>query len=398
MATGSSSSERERKEGRRQRPVDDRRLLHVRRTGHHRPRRPRGGSQAPGHVHRIDRRDGPAPSRLRGRRQLRRRGAGRLLHEGLRHGPPGQLGHGHRQRPRDPRRDHGEGGPAGRPGRADRAALRRQVRRRRRLQGLRRPARRRRVGRQRAVRAAPRRDPPRRPRLHAGLLARRRRWRARRGREARRGRRDGHDRHVPARRRHLRVARLRLPHARGAPARDGLPHARPGDLDRRRARRGALGDVPLRGRDRGLRLLSQREQGDGAPQGDLLRRRERGGRGGDRDAVELLLPGLDPLVRQQHQHARGRLAHERLPLGAHAHAEQVRARPRPAEGERGQPHRRGRARGTDGGDLGQAARPAVRGPDEDQARQPRHGRLRRVDRQHRASASSSRRTRARRAR
>ena len=44
---------------------------------------------------------------------------------------------------------------------------------------------------------------------------------------------------------------------------------------------------------------------------------------------------------------------------------------------------RGRARGAHRGDLGQAARPAVRGPDQDQARQPRHGRLRRVDRQHR---------------
>ena len=43
------------------------------------------------------------------------------------------------------------------------------------------------------------------------------------------------------------------------------------------------------------------------------------------------------------------------------------------------------------------ARPAVRGPDQDQARQPRHGRLRRVDRQHRPRRSSSRRTRARRA-
>ena len=47
-------------------------------------------------------------------------------------------------------------------------------------------------------------------------------------------------RHVPARRRHLRDARLRLPHARGAPARDRLPDARPEDLDRRRARRGPL--------------------------------------------------------------------------------------------------------------------------------------------------------------
>ena len=102
---------------------------------------------------------------------------------------------------------------------------------------------------------------------------------------------------------------LRLPHARGAPARDRLPDARPEDLDRRRARRGPRRRVPVRGRHRGLRLLPQREQGHRPPQGDLLRRRVRGGRGGGRDAVELLLPGVDPLLRQQHQHARGRLAH-----------------------------------------------------------------------------------------
>ncbi len=194
-------------------------------------------------------------------------------------------------------------------GRAHRAALRRQVRRRRRLQGLRRPARRRRVGRQRAVRAAARRDPPRRPRLLAGVLARRAAGRAGRGREAADGRADRHDGHVPARRRHLRDARLRLPHARGAPARDGLPHARPEDLDRRRARRGPLGDLPYEGGIEDFVVLPQREQGDRPPQGDLLRRRVRRGRRGDRDAVELLLPGVDPLVRQQHQHARGRLAH-----------------------------------------------------------------------------------------
>ena len=41
-----------------------------------------------------------------------------------------------------------------------------------------------------------------------------------------------------------------------------------------------------------------------------------------------------------------------------------------AEGEGRQPRRRGRARGPDRGDLGQAARPPVRGPDQDQTRQP----------------------------
>ena len=48
---------------------------------------------------------------------------------------------------------------------------------------------------------------------------------------------DRHDDHLPARRRHLRDDRPRLLGARAAPARDGVPHARPADLDHRRARR-----------------------------------------------------------------------------------------------------------------------------------------------------------------
>ena len=54
--------------------------------------------------------------------------------------------------------------------------------------------------------------------------------------------------------------------------------------------------------------LPQREQGPGPAQGHLLRGGERRGRRRGRDAVERLLPGVDLLVRQQHQHARGRLA------------------------------------------------------------------------------------------
>ena len=78
-----------------------------------------------------------------------------------------------RQRPRHPGRHAREGEAPGRRGRADRPARRRQVRRRRRLQGLGRPARRRRVGRQRALRAARPGDQARRPRLDADLRARR---------------------------------------------------------------------------------------------------------------------------------------------------------------------------------------------------------------------------------
>ncbi len=51
----------------------------LRRQRHHGPRGPRGGPQTSGHVHRLDRRARPAPPGLGGRRQRRRRGAGRLL-------------------------------------------------------------------------------------------------------------------------------------------------------------------------------------------------------------------------------------------------------------------------------------------------------------------------------
>ena len=63
------------------------------------------------------------------------------------------------------------------------------------------------------------------------------------------------------------------------------------------------------------------------------------------------------------------------------HAQQVRARQGPAQGEGGQPRGRGRPRGARRGHLREAPRPAVRGPDEDEARQPVGARPRRADRQ-----------------
>ena len=123
--------------------------------------------------------------------------------------------------PVDTMEKEGKSGPRGR---AHRPPRRRQVRRRRRLQGLRRPARRRRLGRQRAQRGAERRGPPRRPRAHPALRARRAADRDRQGRE---DERDGHDDQLPARRRDLRRDGIRLLDPRAAPARDGLPDARP---------------------------------------------------------------------------------------------------------------------------------------------------------------------------
>ncbi len=99
---------------------------------------------------------GTSPPRLRGRRQLRRRGAGRLRDAYRRHPAARRRLSRHRRRPRHP----GRSAPrvsrqVGRGDRAHDAARGRQVRGRG-LQDLRRPARRRGLGGERAARAASR--------------------------------------------------------------------------------------------------------------------------------------------------------------------------------------------------------------------------------------------------
>ena len=109
---------------------------------------------------------GPASSRLRGRRQLDRRSARRLLRSGQRHDPHRQLGDRRRQRPRHPRDRHASGRSAAEV--VSPYARRRQVRQRQ-LQGLRRSARRRHLGRKRVVGDARSRDLAQRPGLQAEL-------------------------------------------------------------------------------------------------------------------------------------------------------------------------------------------------------------------------------------
>ena len=145
----------------------------LRRPEHPGPRRPRAGPQAARHVHRDDQRPRAAPPRVRVRRQLDRRGDGRVLRSDRRHAAHRWVGERPGQRPRhpgqaDPRR---EGPPLGPRGRPHRPARRRQVRRRR-VRDLRRPARRRRLGRERAVEQARGRGPPRRRDLHDGVRPR----------------------------------------------------------------------------------------------------------------------------------------------------------------------------------------------------------------------------------
>ena len=234
---------------------------------------------------------------------------------------------------------------------------------------------------------------PRRPRLDPGLLARQADVAVQEGRRGEEGRDQDH---LPARPRDLRGDRVRLRDPRRAPARDRLPHPRAQDRPDRRARLGPGGPLPLQGRDRRLRRAPEREQGRAAPQDRLLRQRDRRGPGRGRDAVELLLPGVDLLLRQQHQHPRGRLAPLGLPRRADAHAERLRARQGPAQGEGREPDRRRRPRGPHRGHLREARRPAVRGPDEDEARQPAASRASSRSPSTASSASSSRRTPARR--
>ena len=302
----------------------------LQRQGHHRARGPDRGPQAPRHVHRLDRPPRAAPPGLRGGRQLGRRGDRRPRHQGHRHPAPGQQRHGRRRRPRHPGREAPEDAQAGRRGRDDHAPRRRQVRRRRRLQGLGRPARRRRLGRQRALGRPQAGGLARRPRLGAALPARQAQDAAE---EGPRGEEHRHHHHLHARPRDLRGDRVRLPDPRRAPARDRLPHPRPQGRADRRARRRREGGVPVQGRHRGLRQAPERDQGPAAPQDRLLRGRDQGGPGRGRDAVERLLPGVDLLLRQQHQHPRGRHPPLRLPLGADPDPQLRRPQPRPAEGE-----------------------------------------------------------------
>ena len=103
----------------------------------------------------------PAPPGLGARRQPHRRGDGRLSRPHRRHHPRRRSVDGRRQRPRHPGRQAHDSGKSALEVVHDRAARRRQVRRRR-LQGLRRPARRRRERRQRALGRDARRGAPRR--------------------------------------------------------------------------------------------------------------------------------------------------------------------------------------------------------------------------------------------
>ena len=211
----------------------------------------------------------------------------------------------------------------------------------RRLQGLRRPPRRRRVGGQRAVRVAPPHGLARRPRAHAVLRARHARRRA--------------DQGAPRPTGAARASRF-LPDLEIF---ETIEYDRTVLEQRFREMAFLTKGLKIDFRDeRGERFETSfqydggivdfvnylHSQGTREPLHQKVvyiedSSEDRRGRG--RPAVERLLPGGAALVRQQHQHARGRHAPVGLPLGAHPHDQRA-TRARRASSRRRTPTSRAR--------------------------------------------------------
>ena len=159
--------------------------------------------------------------------------------------------------------------------RPDQGPRRRQVRPRH-VQGLRRPARRRRHGRQRPLGVARGRGPPRRQGLEAGLQAGRGLRPDPRGRP---GQDHRHQDPVPARQRDLPGHRVRLRRPGEAAPRAGLPEQGGPDRPGRRAgRRAQAGGVLLLGRPGRVRRLPQPGADPAARPGVAFRQRRGAGR------------------------------------------------------------------------------------------------------------------------
>ena len=285
-----------------------------------------------------------------------------LLRRNRRGHPSRRIGHGSRQRSRDARGHPRRGGRFRCRSDPDDAPLGREVRRKL-LQGLRRSARRRRVGRQCLVgdvsadRAAGRQG------VSADLPARRARWAARRGGRNRRPRHrvrlqtvagDLFPHRFPVRPVGQEAARTRVPER-------GRRHRAA-----RRAHRQA-GAVPLRGRPAGVCGLLEPQQ-DRAQRGVPLRarsRRRHHGRG--RDAVERRLSGAGLRLYEQHSAVGRRHAPRRVPLGAHTVAERLHRTRRSGQKSTGGDDGRRFPRRLDGRRLRQGSRSQVLLPNEGQA-------------------------------
>ena len=224
-----------------------------------------------------------------------------------------------------------------------------------RLQGLRRPARRRHLGRQRALRVAGRRGAARRQDLPPGV-------RARRADDEDEG--DRRRRRRPARRSASCPTPRSSRRPSGTPSRSSQRLRETAFLTKglrivlvdERAGRAPRG-VPLRGRHPRLRRAHQ--QGEGArPTSTSPTSRARASQG----YVEVAMQWNNSYADSVFSFANNINTHEggsaplRLPLRADRDPEQVRARQGPAEGEGRQPRGRGRPRGPRRGHLREARR------------------------------------------
>ena len=244
------------------------------------------------------------------------------------------------------------------------------------LRHLGRPPRRRLVGRQRALGVARGPGQARRQALRAALRQRRPHDEAQDGQDGRP--RHGHDHHVHARRGHLRPHRLRRRHDQGEPGGQDVPQRRAPDRVQERGY-GRARRVPPRGRHRGVpRPPRAGREHAASPSGSV-----RGAPGGARrrPALRDLLrldrgaEGENRLLRQRHPDARRRHARAGPQGRDHESDPQLHrdARPRPAQARHhGRRHPRGHGRRP----QPLPRRPAVPGPDEGEAEQPR-GALRR---------------------
>ena len=165
------------------------------------------------------------------------------------------------------------------------------------------------------------------------------------------------------------TTRLPLGHPAEAPARTGVPQPRPRDHAARRARRGAEGayvssttaassrssSTSTRRRIRCIRSSRPTASATGSTSSARCS-------GPIRTASNLL-------VREQHQHDRGRHAPPRLPHGRRQRDQRVREETRPAQRVRRQPFDRRLHGRPDRGRFGEARGAAVRGSDQDEARQ-----------------------------
>ena len=294
--------------------------------------------------------------------------AGLLRHDRS-HAPRRRRSPGPRQRPRHPRRRAPGGAPPGGRGRDDHAARGRQVRQQV-LRGLRRPARRRRVRGQRAVGPARGRGAPGRLRLDPGLRPRRPDGPARaRGRD----RRPRHHHHVLAgRRRSSRpptgtsrpcpAGSRRWPSSTGAwpsrsPTSAGTSRGKPGI-----STAGGIADF--------VRHLNASKEPVHASVIEF-------GEEGDGIAAEIAMQWNASYTESVYTFANtintaeGGTHEEGFRAALTTVVNKYARGPEAAPGEGRQPHRRRRARGPDRDRLGQAGRAAVRGADQDQARQHR---------------------------